>query len=531
LNGETMKKIIILLAAVFFLGCGGGASKNIASHEEVSKVDRAEIDSKVESVFGKDDTNLSVTGVMKDIAGNWYGKKNHIYIWLQLRKDGTYFYRSRLGIGKFHNYYRYSEYNGTWSVQNGNSQIVLKLPDTDAPLVISNFFPQLETPAGVTLDAGKSVNYSAEIPIEHSLDKVEADFTQRAENYLKRKVNDFQVDYFTMVAAKANSESFWGEIKPKGYNYGHKLGLGSEEWEYALKRIETDGDNYVMVISDESWQTLIGGRGAYRDDIQNPVKMYKWFEFFKDQMQILGRVKGTVLYIIAGDAPAYWAGDITSNYGADAKKVPAKLIESRFPEVLERKPDNSFAGVFQMMDYLRMKYAPNVKLGYTLKTWGIAASRDLFDTEKDWSNDEEMQIMADYLNSFGVQFDFLSFNFNPRSSSHTTDEYKSASKYFGEISKHMLTRDGFVPKVWIWKVSLWNEEHTTFYFQNIEYLVNECNAIGMTLGHGNDLKNLDGFRDNPDSGIYIKSWLHEYFLDEYVDNIPKHATKGVVKWR
>jgi hypothetical protein len=512
----------LFLAVLLFIGCGGGSggSKPLIDDEL-----RKSVDEKVNSVFGEDNTSLKITGGMKYFVGNWYGNEHYFKIWLQLRRDGSYLYKSSFGIGKYHNYYRISTYKGKWKL-NKNHQVVLDLNDTY--LVLDNRFPFLYSFAGVNLTPGEDVEIDADVkPSSSHLQK--ASYTPYAKKIMKRKVSDFNVDYFTIVAAKANSPAFWGDLTPKGYNYGHKLGYGSEDWNYALKRMKEDYKNYAFVISDEAWQNIVGSRGNYVKDIQHPDKIYRWLEYFKCQMQLLSKVKGPVLYIIAGDAPAYWAGNIREKFDNDPKNVPAKLLESNFPEVLERNPDNSFGGIFQMMDFLRMKYAPNVKLGYTLKTWGIAASKDLF-SSKDWATSEEMQVMADYLNNYGVQFDILAFNLNPRSPSHSVEEYKSAVSYFGEIAKHMKTRDGFVPKTWIWKVSLWNREHTTFYFQNIDFLVDH-NIIGMTLGHGNDLVKLKGFRDDVQNHIYIKSWLHEYFLGEENSSIPVHATEGIVYWR
>jgi len=477
------------------------------------------------------DVNISDSNSSNPVVGNWYGKAHYMQIALRLNDDGTYKYKSILMLGKYHNEPRTTEYNGTWSIENSNSQIVLKLQNVDAPLVLTNNFPTLYSPAGINLYSGTEINTSIKMDINQSQNNVTASYTQNAQDYMDRNVSDYGVSYFTMVAAKANSEQFWDSVdmKPAGFNYGHKF-TASPDFDYAKQRIEDDPNNYTIVISDENWQTLIGNRHSYTKDIQKPDKMYRWLEYFKDQMQILGKIKGTVIYIIAGDAPAYWASDVRLNHNNDAKTIPAKLIESRFPEVLERDPSNSFAGVFQMMDYLRMKYAPNVKLSYTIKTWGIA-EKDIYHEPSDgWDNQDTVKVMAEYLNNFDVQFDLLSFNYHPRSS-HTTDEYKSAAKYFGAISKQLKIRKGNKPKLWIWKLSLWNQEQTSFIFSNIDFLVDDCNAIGVTLGHGNDLKGKTGFSDNPDNDIYIQSWIKEYFNGERNDNIPIHATPGLIYWR
>lgn len=508
------------------MGCGGtqekiegnAVSDDYYSPEQVSKY-----------VADMLDVNYTVTSSSMPLAGVWYGKKNYMKIALFLDENGSFRYKSVLLLGKYHNVPRVTYYDGTWELNNSNSQIVLNLENVDAPLVISNRFPLLYAPSGIRLYPGKGIDVSVKMDIDPEKDVVNANYTQNAKNYMNRSVWDYSVDYFTMCASKANSVEFWKsvEMPPPGYNYGHKFDPESDDFKYAKKRMEDDSSNYVMVISDENWQVLIGNRHRYTKDIQDPVKMYRWLEYFKDQMQILGSIKGPVLYIIAGDAPAYWASDVRLNHSNDAKTIPAKLIQSRFPEVLERNPDNSFAGVFQMMDYLRLKYAPNVKIGYTIKTWGIAEKDIYHEPEGGWDDRQSVKVMADYLNSFGVQFDFLAFNFNPRKK-HTQEEYESGAKYFGAISRQLKMRDSNIPKLWIWKLSLWNEEQTSFMFSHIDFLVNECNAIGMTLGHGNDLVSKSGFSD--ENGIYLKSWIEEYYKGEEKD-IPVHAHIGPVYWR
>jgi len=549
--GHLKSTAIFVATAMFLLGCGGGSSTTASEEttlqiisgtetEEENSTEEAVaalpapevIDSKVEVFFGRDDTSSRLPAPQSQLCGNWYGEQHYMRIYLQLRKDGTYRYHSRLAIGKYHNTYRYSDYNGTWQLAHGNAQIVLSLPGVEAPLVLGNRFPQLYSPADVNLSPGTMVDSSAVMEIDMTQDSVEAVYTATAKAFMQSAVRDFGVDYFTMVAPKANSEAFWSSVhvKPMGYNYGHKLGDWTAEWQYALQRIKEDPKNYTMVISDENWQTLIGSRKSYIADIQKPEKVYKWFEYFKDQMQILGKVPGTVLYIIAGDAPAYWASDVRRNHDNDPRTIAGKIIESRFPEVLERNPSNSWAGIFQMMDYLRMKYAPNVKLGYTIKTWGIAEKDIYHEPESGWDRADTVRVMAEYLNNYEVQFDLLSFNFNP-GSSHTNEAYASAARYFGAISKQLESRDGSEPKIWIWKLSLWDKEQPRFDFTHIDFLVNECNAIGMTLGHGNDLAGKSGFSDDPDNGIYVRSWIEEYYTAEENSEIPIHATSGPVEWR
>jgi hypothetical protein len=532
--------LIIIVLMLFFTGCGSatssqnsgsGDNSNSGSSSKKAVFTPQEIDTKVSSKFGDDNSTEVVSGDAKALVGNWYGENKRFKVYLQLKKDGTYNYISRLGLGKFYNIFRTTQYNGVWELKNSNSQIVLSLQDCDAPLILSNRFPIIKAPMGIDLVAGSEIDSNYAMQIDESKDVVVASYTTHAQEYMQREVNDFNVDYFTMVAPKVNSEAFWDDLKPMGYHYGHKMGVDTPEWKYATQRIKDDPNNYIFAIVDESWQTLIGHRKDYVSDVSKPEKIYKWLEFWKAQMKLLGKVEGTVLYFIAGDAPPFWAGNIRGNFNNDPKNVPAKITQSRFPEALERNPSQSFAGIFQMMDYLRMKYAPNVKLGYTLKTWGIAASRHLYTKPQNgWQNEQDMQVMADYLNNYDVKFDILCFNFNPKGTGYTDEQYKVGIDYFGTISKNMHTRDNQPVKLWVWKVSLWSE-HPSFYFRNIDFMVNEANAIGMTLGHGNDLVGQSGFSDNEKQEIYIRSWMHEYYNNETNTTLSKHATKGLVYWR
>jgi hypothetical protein len=533
---DLLRGVALCATMLFFVDCGGGTDTTVKRDDNSNHTLNTKTLSELCPDLNATPPSAGVmTSEMTKLVGTWSGSGSYMDINLTLKKDGTYTYRSSLGIGKYHNFSRTINYSGKWDLSAGHSQIRLYLELSMAPLILTNAFPKIKTPAGVTLTPGKEVDTQATMSIDAQQDTLPTIDTTCSEQILSRSVDDFKVDYFTMVAPKVNSEKFWASagIRPPGYNYGRKLGLGSAEWKYANKRIVEEPQEYTMVINDESWQTMFGNRKSYKTVIQDSAKLYLWFKYFKDEMILLGNVKGTVLYIIAGDAPPYWAGDIRKNYKGDPAKIPAKVKESLFPEVLERQPGNNWAGVFQMMDYLRMKYAPNVKLAYTLKTWGLGGINPFLDEPSDgWDKSAGVKSLAAYLNNYHVQFDMLAFNFNPRSKGSTpVGQYNTAVRFYAAISKQMKTRDGFTPKVWIWKVSLWNKEHTTFYFQNIRYLVEQGNAIGMTLGHGNDLAKTSGFSNDPNKDIYIKSWIREYYTGTKDTKIPVHATQGVVRWR
>ena len=497
-------------------------------------IDAQEVDKKVEDKFGKDMTSQSAADAERDaFVGNWYGKERYLQIRLQLKADGTYNYFEYLGIGKFHNIGRVLIHKGSWSVQKGYSQIVLNTDDSEVPIVLSARYPNLVAPSGITLWGGSGIDRNRNIQTDTSQDMVTATVhKQRVENIFGKNLTGKFPNYFTMVAAKANSRDFWSAagIEPPGYSYGHKIYTpfsksDVEAWEYAVDRNEKDPQDYAIVISDESWTVFMGHRKDFEGAIQNPHKLYRWFFYWKAEMQMLGRLKNGVIHIFAGDPPPYFMGTIRTKYDNDASNVPAKIAETRFPDAMELNPPQTFAGIFQVMDYMRMKYAPNVRMGYTIKEWGSQGLRDT-EPEGGWENDATLQRMADEINSLGVSFEYLAFNFNPSGAGgkRSDEVYKARARYFGTVARKLLKRDGKTPvggRVWIWKTSLWSN-HPSFYFRNIPFLVNQANIAGMTLGHGNDWSGHElGDYMDPAKDWPLKSWIEEYYTGQSKNASPE----------
>ena len=517
--------LLIALEGCGSSGKGGRDSQTDASVGDVTQdISSQRIDDTVTDKLGEDDSVLTqMSDDAKAMVGNWYGKKEHMQIALQLRMDGSYQYSESLGIGKFHNIQRKFSCEGRWRLAQGNAQLLLDLNDTEVPLVLSNRFPTLQSAGGITLYGGSEIDKEYAMQIDTTKDIITPTAHEsKVKEILSKSLRGKLPDYFTMVAAKSNSKSFWAAagISPPGYNYGHKiykpfLSWDVKNWEYAKEHNREDPENHIIVISDESWTVFMGHRKKYEDAIMDPEKLYRWLFYWKTEMMQLGQLKNGVVYIFAGDPPPYFMGNIRVKYDNDASKVPAKIIETRFPDALERMPSQSFAGIFQLMDYIRMKYAPNVRMGYTLKEWGSQGLADI-EPSGGWENDPALQKMADEINSFGVSWDYLAFNFNPTGKGGKRDDiiYKNRAKYFGAVAKKLLKRDGSTPngaKVWIWKSSLWSN-HPSFYFRNISFLVNEANIAGMTLGHGNDWSghSLDDFKA-PAEAWPLKSWIEEYY--------------------
>ncbi len=528
LSGVVMRRMsywisVMMLLTAVLSGCDS-AGQTADSNDQSDGVPPETVDTKVTDKFGEDDSvPIDMDQDSKAMVGNWYGKKDYLQIRMQLRADGTYKYFEYLGIGKHHNVGRVLVREGKWHLANGNSQLILELDDCEAPIILSNRYPRLINGGGVELSGGTGIDRHYDMKIDTEQDTVSAtDHTDRVNEILGTGLRGKMPSYFTMVASKANSEEFWSAagIKPPGYNYGHKIykdfvAAEKEIWDYAKERNRDDPENYIIVISDESWTTFMGHRKNFEKAVLDPEKLYRWLFYWKTEMIILGSLPNGAIHIFAGDPPPYFMGRIRTDYDNSAQNVPAKIFETRFPEALELNPPQTFAGLFQLMDYIRMKYAPNVRMAYTLKEWGSQGLRDE-EPEGGWDNDPDLQKMADEVNSFGVSWDYLAFNFNPsgEGGKRSDDIYKVRAKYFGTVAKKLLKRDGHTPagaKVWIWKVSLWSN-HPSFYFRNIPFLVNEANVAGMTLGHGNDWSGHSlGDYEDPAPDWPLKSWIEEYY--------------------
>ena len=501
------------------------------------------VDAAVESRLGKDASkpSSSLTADERALVGNWMGKgKNYVIVsrtWLQLRADGTYKYMWWTGLGNQYDVDRVLVAEGKWHLKNGNSQLVMELPDSETPLVFSARFPKLAASDGGKMCPGRRVEVDRKMDVDPDKDLVPVSGPSSAvRKVLQGRVLDSGPDYFSFVACKGNSPQFWDDLAPpRGYDYSGLVYKPQSEdeantWEYAKKRAAEHPKDYLVVITDE--MKYMGSRKNILSVLEDPYNVNAILNIWKTQMQLLATVKGQVLFIIAGDAPPYWGSLIRTEYENDADKLPVKLLESRFPEALELNPPDSFAGLIQVLDYLRMKYAPNVKLGYTLKTWGTVGF-DFEEPPEGWDHNNGVQIMADYLNSFGVPFDILSFNFRPNSGDHSDDEYKAGARYFAAISRKMNpTHNGAVPKVWVWKTKILTD-HPSFFFRNVDFMIREGNAIGVTVSHWNELAKEGAFKDYTRSNgkkSLINTWMHEYYLGKTIGDGP-HATPGPVYWR
>ena len=442
------------------------------------------------------------------MVGTWSGDENYAEVTLVLNADGTYRYDSIIKLGHNRNWSRYTTYEGTWSLQASNSQVVLEIPNCERPLYLSNRFPKIYAPVGTWIYPDSSVDTNYVMVIDESNDVVAATApSQAVMDIYNAPLKGIGPDYITFTAPKRSDPGFWGDLPPMAYSFGGVIWKDHSSWENAVRSVNRDPENYIIFISEEQWQYIIGHRKQYASQLADPQKVYYWLEFFKTQMERLSVVTNGIAYeIFAGDTPAAWIPGVRVDFGNSASNVFASVHESRFPEALEINAEDSMAGFFKVQDYLRMKYAPNVRFGYVMK------ERGAFNT---------VETISDFLNSLGGCFEVIGFNCNPSLAPRSEEDYLKIMRNNAKIVRRVHSRHWGHPKLWIWKVSTWKMEHINFWFKHIG-MMSENEIIGLTLGHGNDLVRWSGWREP------IKTYLHQYYSGK---SEPGGATPGPVYWK
>ncbi len=301
------------------------------------------------------------------------------------------------------------------------------------------------------------------------------------------------------------------------------------DWEEVVERSATE-ENFIIVISYDKWARIMGSRKEMPKQMQKPQLIRGYFELFKEQIIKYSEAKGKVLVGFEPDPMATFMREIRTGYDNDPNNVPAKIAESGFPEALELNPPQNFAGFWQVIDYMREKYAPNVMLAPTIKTWGIPVNAGN-EPEGGWEGTEGVQIVVDYYEKYNVNWNALAFNFNS-GTPHDDETFKKIARYVATIAKAMKNNTGKRVRPYIWKTKIveehydgtpaanWEYNDVSFIHRNIEYLAS-IGYTGANVGYGSQLFLHEYFPP------LIKCWLEEYFHGEEGSCEP-HGAIGLV---
>ncbi len=342
---------------------------------------------------------------------------------------------------------------------------------------------------------------------------------------------------FFISATKAYQIAKKEGIDLKSYSYGHKIykdfiSSELETWKEVVKRSNTE-DDFIIVIAYDQWGKIMGSRKGVVKQLQDPKKIYKYFDAFKQTMIKLSEAKGSVLLGFEPDPMAYFMGLMRKSYQNDPNNLPAKIDEANFPEALEINPPQNFAGFWQVIDHIREKYAPNVMLAPTVKTWGIPTDPKA-EPVGGWSSDDEgVRTVIDYYQNYGVNWDALAFNYNP-GKVHDDENFKAIARYISAIAGGMSNdKTGMRVRPYFWKTKIttehydgtpeedWYYDDISFEMRNIQFLA-DLGFTGINLGYGNEIAKPNKLPP------LVECWLKEYFEGEEGECTP-HGTIGIVE--
>jgi len=340
--------------------------------------------------------------------------------------------------------------------------------------------------------------------------------------------------HFFISATKAYKLARNEGLDLKSYSYGNKIykDFNASEtaiWEEVVERSANEKD-FIIVITRAQWQEIVGSRHDMPSQLMNSQNIYNYLSDFKEKMIKLSEAKGAVVFGFEPDPMATWMAIIRNEYNNDPNNIPAKLNDSGIPEVLELNPPQNFAGFWQVIDYIRKKYAPNVMLAPTVKVWGLPGNT-ANEPPEGWAGHPNVLLAAEQLENFGVNWDALAFNYNPGSVQEDS-VYLKIARYVAEVAKEMDTHSaGKRVRPYFWKTktlaqhytlpeSEWTVPDISFQMRHINYLVS-IGYAGMNIGYGNQLIEYDILPP------LVKCWLEEYFNGEEGECEP-HATLGPI---
>jgi hypothetical protein len=388
--------------------------------------------------------------------------------------------------------------------------------------------------------------------------KIKLFFDKKAFLIMKVKVNLLLIIFFSLSvlpfkAQCQNSEGqdqyFWIAM-PKAHFTAQKYGiqlnayaarnrafvgkLRSPQVQEIIKCSQQDTGFMVAAVSDK-WHLIMGNRKNFVQAVRDTNKVRLYFEYVKKLFQNMSYYRRGIVNF-EPDPFGSFSKVIRSQFGGDPARVYVPLDKVNMPEVKELNPPNNFAGFWQVVDYLRQKYAPQIMIAPTIKMWGIPVN--IVKTPEPnggWkADDPQVKQMWEYYARYGVHWDGLAFNFN---GSHLTDDqYKKVVRYFVAVADGCSNYYHKPMYTFIWKVKIyafhykqppqqWRVNELNFVFRNIPFLAAQ-GVRGMVIGYGNEL-----------NGLYVPKgtlppalacWLKEYFLDKDFGCNPQ-GTIGMVR--
>ncbi len=292
--------------------------------------------------------------------------------------------------------------------------------------------------------------------------------------------------------------------------------LNNPKVQELLRRAKSDS-SFMMVVVSDKWHLIMGDRKKFVQAVQDTHRVRLYFEYVKRIFQHLAPFpRGIVNF--EPDPMGSFSKIIRSHYNGDPRLVPVPLDKVDMPEVKELNPPNNFAGFWQVIDYLRQKYAPQIMIAPTIKVWGTSG-KPWKEPAGGWTpGDPQVKPMWQYYARYGVNWDGLAFNFNGKKLPDST--YRSIVRYFVAVADGMSQVYHKPMYKFIWKVKIYKFHYTKppqqwpvnelqFIFRNIPFLASH-GVHGVVIGYGNQLNGL--YAKKGELPPALVCWLKEYFL-------------------
>lgn len=295
------------------------------------------------------------------------------------------------------------------------------------------------------------------------------------------------------------------------------VGKSSKPNVQKLLRRAREDTNFMMVVVSDKWHLIMGDRKNFVQAVQDTHRVRLYFEYVKRIFQHLSPFPRGIINF-EPDPMGSFSKIIRSKYNGDPRLVPVPLDKVNMPEVRELNPPNNFAGFWQVVDYLRHKYAPQIMIAPTIKVWGTSGKPGK-EPQGGWkADDPQVRPMWEYYARYGVQWDGLAFNFNGKMRPDSV--YKSIVRYFCAVADGMSSTYHRPMYKFIWKVKIydfhynkapdqWPVNELQFIFGNIPFLAS-LGVRGVVIGYGNELNGLYAHKDKLPPALVC--WLKEYFM-------------------
>ena len=330
-------------------------------------------------------------------------------------------------------------------------------------------------------------------------------------------VSEEPVFWIAMPKAYFTAEKYGIELNAYAVRNQAFVGkLRNENVQQLIRRSREDSSFMVVVVSDK-WHLIMGERKNFINELQDTQKVRKYFLYIKKLFQNLSYFQRGIVNFEPDPMGSFYK-IISKQYNSDPNLVYVPLSQVNMPEVHELNPPDNFAGFWQVIDYLRKKYAPQIMIAPTIKVWGNSG-KPWKEPAGGWTYDDpQVRPMWEYYARYGVQWDGLAFNFNGKKQADSV--YKSIVKYFCAVADGMSRYFHRPMYKFIWKVKIydfhyskppsqWPVNELEFVFRNIPFLAS-MGVRGMVIGYGNQLNGLYAPKDVLPPALVC--WLKEYFL-------------------